>query len=62
LDEKEEKITLLWVLEQVKIPGNEGIDEEAKITLAEKLLPTEKYPSQDLINYESTRLKIRKKW
>jgi ribonuclease HI len=57
LDKEGEKITLLWVLEHIKIPGNEGVDEEAKMSLAEKLLSTEKYPSQDLINYESIRLK-----
>jgi ribonuclease HI len=57
LDKEGEKITLLWVLEHIEIPANEGVDEEARMALAEKLLPKEKYPSQDLINYESTRLK-----
>jgi ribonuclease HI len=44
LDKEGEKITLLWVLEHIEIPANEGVDEEARMALAEKLLPKEKYP------------------
>jgi hypothetical protein len=33
------------------IPGNEIADEEAKVALEYDLLATEKYPTQDLINW-----------
>jgi hypothetical protein len=54
LDEEREKITLLWVPGRMGIPGNEIADEEAKATLKYDLLATEKYPSQDLINWIKT--------
>jgi ribonuclease HI len=64
LDEKGEKITLLWVPGNMGIPENEAANKEAKTALENILLPTEKYPPQDLINWIKTEvIKIRKtKW
>jgi hypothetical protein len=42
------------------MPGNETTDEETKTTQENNLLPTEKYPPQDLINLIKTEaIKIR---
>jgi hypothetical protein len=54
LDEETEKVTLLWVPGHMGIPGNGIADEEAKATLEDVLLSTEKYPPQDLINWIKT--------
>jgi hypothetical protein len=41
LDEEREKGTLLWVPDQMGIPGREIADEEAKYTLEDDLLSIE---------------------
>jgi hypothetical protein len=43
------------------IPGNEIADEEAKATLENDLIATEKYPPPDLINWIKTEDKKNKK-
>jgi ribonuclease HI len=49
LDEEREKVTM--VPGHLGIPRNEIVDKEAKAALEYDLLATEKYPTQDLINW-----------
>jgi ribonuclease HI len=59
LNEEGEKITLLWVSGHMRVPGSEAADEEAKTAIIDNLLPTEKYPPQDLDKKGSTKNKKR---
>jgi hypothetical protein len=43
------------------IPGNEIVDEEAKVALKDILLATKKYPPQDLINRIKQKTRKQKK-
>jgi ribonuclease HI len=45
MDKNGEKITLLWVIAHMGIPGNEAVSEEAKTALEENVFSTEKYPT-----------------
>jgi hypothetical protein len=44
------------------IPGNEIADEEAKAALEDDLLATEKYPTQDLINWWKDKKTRKTRW
>jgi ribonuclease HI len=54
LDKERKKVTLLWMLGHMGIPGNKIADEEAKTALEDYLLFTEKNPPQDLIYWIKT--------
>jgi ribonuclease HI len=51
MDQKPSKITLLWILRHVGIPGNDTADEVVKKALDEEIQHNEKFPPQDLIKW-----------
>jgi hypothetical protein len=48
LDQREPRITLLWVPSQKEIRGNKKADQAGKTTLVEDISTTERYPPDDL--------------
>jgi ribonuclease HI len=48
LDHEEPKITLLWVLSHIEIPGNEKANQAAKEVVDEDISTTERYSPDDL--------------
>jgi ribonuclease HI len=55
LDEEGEEVFLEWVPSHKGITGNEMADIEAKTPLDDVIHSTEKYPSQDLVEWLSTK-------
>jgi hypothetical protein len=51
IDKESTRVTLLWVLSHVGIPGNGTADNAAQEALNEEIHNTEKYPPQDLIEW-----------